>query len=165
MYWLFGLVIGVVVLVLLVLTVINFKRYAWLIILLVLVLIGALSLLYWSDQSDGARTPEFSDNDLSLTNASLVPSHGSFYRFAVEVDNLSSSRQLAAIEVLIELLDCKDLATSGSCEVTESQQKLIKMRLLAASNKRVEAYVSFKDIAVERSPEQWRYELVRGIAQ
>lgn len=165
MYWLFGVVIGVVVLVLLVLTIINFKRYAWQIILLVVVLVAALGFFYWHNSDEVNRTEDFALDKIKLSQAELTPSHGSYYQFAVDVDNLSDNEQLAAIEVLIELLDCADGATGDDCVVTESSAKHIKLRLLATDSKRVEAYIPFSEMAVERDAQQWRYNLVRGISR
>ena len=165
MYWLIGVVIGVVVLVLLVLTVVNFKRYAWLIILIFALLIAAISAFYFYESDIAERHKAFDASDIVLSKAQLSPSHGSYYRFSVTVDNLSAVQQLAAIEVLIDLLDCTGEGPDRQCEVSESSQKQINLRLLAADSKRVESYIPFSSIAIERADDQWRYTLIRGIGR
>lgn len=163
MYWLFGVVIGVAVLLLLVLTVVNFKRYAWLIGAIFVLLVVLIGTLYLRDTSDSADRDAFDEADLVLSNAQLSPSHGSYYQFAVSVENLSTNQQLAAIDVLVELLECTDEAVP--CEVTETSEERINLRLLAGKSKRVEAYVVFSNIAVERADNQWKYTLVRAIGR
>ncbi len=165
MHWLFGVVIGAVVLVLLILTVVNFRRYSWLIVLVFVLFFGALGTFFLRDSGDGERRHVFDVNDIVLTNAELSPSHGSYYRFSVSVQNLSPDKPLAAIEVLIELLDCSDEGAERECTVSESSQQRINLRLLAADSKRIEAYIPFANIAVERADNQWRYKLIRGIGR
>ncbi len=165
MYWLFGVIIGAVVLLLLVLIFANFRRYTWLIILVVALLLVILGILYLRDSDDASARNDFSSADIILAKADLSPSHGSYYRFAVSVENLSINQQLAAIEVLIELLDCIGEGSDRQCEVRESNEKRINLRLLASDSKRVESYIVFSDIAVERTDDQWRYTLIRGIGR
>jgi len=165
MYWLFGVVIGAVVLVLLVLTVINFKRYAWLVILVFVLLIAAISIFYLYESDIAASKDAFSASDIVLSEAQLTPSHGSYYQFSATIKNLSTVKQLAAIEVLIDLLECTGDGSDRHCEVSESSQKQIKLRLLASDAKRVESYIAFSNIAIERADDQWRYTLIRGIGR
>lgn len=163
MYWLFGVVIGAAVLLLLVLTLVNFKRYAWLIVTIFVLLVALISTLYLRDTSDSTTRDAFDQNDLVLTNAQLTPSHGSYYQFALSVENLSTNQQLAALDVLVELLDCGD--DVAPCEVTESSEERINLRLLAGKSKRIEAYVVFSNIAVERADTEWRYSIIRAISR
>ncbi len=165
MYWLFGVIIGAVVLLLLVLIFANFRRYRWLIILVVALLLATLSILYLRDSDDASARDGFSLENIVLGKAELSPSHGSYYRFSVSVENLSINQQLAAMEVLIELLDCIGSGSDRQCEVSESNEKRINLRLLATDAKRVESYIAFSNIAVERADDQWRYTLIRGIGR
>ena len=165
MYWLFGVVIGVVVLVLLALTVINFKRHAWPIIVTFALLVIVLIVLYLRNYDDDIRFNVFNPDEIVLTKPQLQPSHGSYYRFAVTVDNLSERLQLAAIEVRIELLDCLGEGDERHCETSEMSEQRINVRLFAGGSKRVEAYVPFSAMAIERADEQWRYTLIRGIGR
>jgi hypothetical protein len=163
MYWLFGVVIGAAVLLLLVLTAVNFKRYAWLIAAIFVLLVVLISALYLRDTSDSVDRDAFNEADLVLSNAQLSPSHGSYYQFALSVENLSMNKQLAAIDVLVELLECTDDASP--CEVTEASEERINLRLLAGKSKRVEAYVVFSNIAIERADNEWKYTLIRALGR
>ncbi|MBL4850717.1 MAG: hypothetical protein JKY90_00315 [Gammaproteobacteria bacterium] len=165
MYWLFGVIIGAVVLLLLVLIFANFRRYTWLIILVVALLLATLSILYLRDSDDASARDYFSLENIVLGKAELSPSHGSYYRFSVSVENLAINQQLAAMEVLIELLDCIGSGPNRQCEVSESNEKRINLRLLATNAKRVESYIAFSNIAIERADDQWRYTLIRGIGR
>jgi len=165
MYWLFGVITGAVVLLLVVLTVINFRRYTWLIAVIFALLVALISVLYLRDSDESAARDAFSLDDVALSKAELRPSHGSYYQFAVSVENLSINHQLAAIEVLVELLDCVGKVADKQCEVVEASEKRINLRLLAGNSKRIEAYVPFSNIAVERTADQWRYTLIRGVGR
>lgn len=163
MYWLFGVVVGAVVVLLLVLTVAKFRRYAWLVIVVVALLVALISVLYLRDSDDSSERNAFNIDDIVLSNAELSPSHGSYYRFSVSVENLSANQQLAAIEVMVQLLDCAGEGADRQCDVSEQSEKRINLRLLASSSKRIEAYVPFSSIAIERADDQWQYSLIRGI--
>lgn len=164
MHWLSGIVIGIVVIALLVITMLNFRRYSWVILASFLVLLAIVVSLYVYDTRDKVGRASLDPGDIVLSDATLQPSHGSYYRFSAQVSN-RSQRHLAAIDVVIELLDCEDGDQTTACTLSESAEKRIKVRLDKGGGKQVSAYVPFSALAVIRAENEWRYRVVRGIGR
>ncbi len=152
-----GLIAGLIVCLLLLFSIVKYRKYAlYLLLVTVIIVFIEQSLMYYEQQRERYTDAKRETQHIQLINEKLTVSHGNYYAFSAVLSNLSSQFKLREIILQIDFLNCQH----HPCQVIESQRVTIRAYLDRGMSKKIKANVARSTLAQPLQQEEWQYTIV-----